>query len=364
MLGSLGVEVPYKVVRLSRPPSSFIMEAGDVCAKYERKKLEAAAYAQRGSVQRGPAEMSVERPHRSDTGDSGMSGCSTMSSWRADWRPHAHPMQRSHFSASHPGSMVLGSTDGPISENAMEIQNHRKLKRHPSPRGPHPLDTQHYANRHKGTREALRSLSVNRLPAAGAPSEKVTRMPVPSDITARSRETSVEPTYQPAVAVVTGPKLWTAERDRRERERERSDCVVGRERVLRASSPPKEVVVPEGPKMWTAERDLRNKRRSSSTPNHHLVHQHKKLYGEQKAHEGRVGVQPSDLQTRWGEAGWWQAQSSPNEVRTKPEYVAPSPSTRAIFGVPNYSHRGYEATEMSMQRRQVRSPSTSRKWRP
>eukprot|EP01060_Flectonema_neradi_P010525 TRINITY_DN175_c2_g1_i1.p1 TRINITY_DN175_c2_g1~~TRINITY_DN175_c2_g1_i1.p1 ORF type:complete len:378 (+),score=74.57 TRINITY_DN175_c2_g1_i1:418-1551(+) len=371
MLGNLGVQIPHKIVRLSKGPNDFIRDGGGPLAQH---------IAGRGSERR------LERK----------------GSWRSDWRPHAEPMQRSHFSTSHPSSMQLDNDMQPVSKMAPEMTHHRKLSKHTEQQFEHPLESYKFENKHKQQRTALKPMNVNSIAAAGAPSRKVTRPSIQGDVTrdinnaAEAAEVSHRRYYESHQP--REKRIWTAERDRKEREKER--LVIGKEHVLSASSPPRErpedqignptmhydpnqrfqtFEVPPPQRLWTAERGRKEaaKQQVEATPrNHTLQHAHKKLWEPENycspLRQGQIGVQKSALQKQLQSAGWWEAQSSPNEVRTQLELLPQSPSMKQpYFGLPNHSRTLYETADPKTRRATsthniTRSSSRStaaRKWK-
>ena len=140
MLGSLGVEIPHKIVRLTKGPNEFIREGGGPLSHHISGR-----YSERRSEKRD--------------------------SWRTDWRPHAEPMQRSHFSTNHPSSMQLDNDVQAVSTLAPQMEHHRKLSKKAEQEFEHPLESHKYENKHKQQRPPLRPVNINSVSAAGAPSK-------------------------------------------------------------------------------------------------------------------------------------------------------------------------------------------------
>ncbi|KAJ9460718.1 hypothetical protein DIPPA_26493 [Diplonema papillatum] len=394
MLDNLGVQVPCKVLRLKKPVNEFIQESGGEIAEWQKKK------AAGGSVARAPT-CSLEST----------ATATTRSTWRENWRPHAHPSQRSHFSTTNPSSCVVDpeADTSPVFRNHLPLTHHRKVKTKPEAAEPreHPLEHYHYELQHKGERTPLRQLNRNadNQKAAGAPSSKISRMPVPSDITTRRREETgcmiggagiLMPlggeegsVRSSSVGTSRKARLWTEETDRREREREkRKDVVIGKERVLSATSPPRN----EPARLWTAERGRRESDRlqNQQTAQSRLPHAYKTFYAEVSSPKGehQVGHQKSTLQSQWQRQGWW-ADDGADAIPVKTQYQPLSPrSAQPMYGIPSHSSRGFEATcptrlnsnahgigstgnhvtrGLSPARNTMRAPSRSsslRKWRP
>ena len=183
ILGSMGVVVPHKIVKLSKPPSAFIAEGGGSLAAWQEAKLQQRAGSSSSSAAAGSAARTGKRMHASisrsersssvarSVGRSSDADAAPAGGAGAGWRAHAHPMQRSHFSTSHPSSLTLDSDTAPVSLNAKELANHRRVSnRAPAPPSPpHPLEAHHYGNAHATRREPLAPVNCNSS-AAGAPS--------------------------------------------------------------------------------------------------------------------------------------------------------------------------------------------------
>ena len=137
--------------------------------------------------------------------------------------------------------------------------------------------------------------------------------------------------------------------------------------------------VPQTQRLWTAERGRKEavKLQNENTPRTHtLQHAHKKLWEPDNycspLRQGQIGVQKSALQRQLQTAGWWEAQSSPNEVATHLEHFPQSPSMKQpYFGLPNHSRNLYETADPNIKRSAsmhnvTRSSSRSaavRKWK-
>ena len=194
MLDNLGVDVPCKIVKLSKPPSAFIAEAGDSLASWQRGRNKVNGNTtQAAGMPTHHEERSVGRrcvrsssasasssSLQSEVRERGGSGAASSTSgagqqWRQQWRPHAHPMQRSHFSVANPSSLALDTDAEPVASNAPPMPNHRRpIKKGPTDEPPgavHPLEAHHYAKEHSKTqRRALSNMPINAASAAGAPS--------------------------------------------------------------------------------------------------------------------------------------------------------------------------------------------------